>query len=96
MCSVQFPSTFSPGSREKGFFAPRLINATADVLFNMIISDAEGKVVCETYGQQKGWDGTHHGEPCPTGNYHYRATILEMDKDPSQQFQANGYVKLLR
>lgn len=96
MCRVHFPDVFSPSANEKGQFVPRIINASSRVLFNMVISDAEGRVVCETYGHEEGWDGTFRGVPCPGGVYHYAATILETDKDPSQQFSATGSVKLMR
>ena len=62
----------------------------------MVISDPEGNIVCETYGHETGWDGTFRGMPCPVGIYHYAATILETDKDPSQQFRASGSIKLER
>ena len=97
MCRVNFPSSFSPGSKGvNNSFYPQVINATASLYFNMIISNKEGDVVYETYQVQDGWDGTHRGNPCPVGVYQYHATILESDKDPSQQFQECGRVTLER
>ena len=97
MCRVSFPSSFSPGSKgENNSFSPKVYNATAPLRFNMIISNKRGIVVYEAYCVQDGWDGTHRGNPCPVGEYKYSATILESDKDPSQQFQECGRVLLQR
>jgi gliding motility-associated-like protein len=97
MCRVNFPSTFSPGSNgETTSFSPKVLNATASLHFNMIISNNKGEVVYEAYCVQDGWDGTYMGKPCPVGEYQYSASILESDKDPSQQFVKQGNVKLIR
>jgi len=97
MCNVQFPDSFSPGKcGASKSFAPQITNASDTLLFNMIISNQQGEVVYEAYHARDGWDGTCHGSPCPKGTYQYNATILEMDKHPSLQFQKSGNVRLER
>ena len=96
MCRVEFPSTFSPGSNGKRCkFSPKITNASGSLFFNMIISDPNGKVVYEAYCPGDAWDGTFQGKPCPKGEYHYRASILECRNDPSMQLLKHGHVKLL-
>jgi gliding motility-associated-like protein len=97
MCRVNFPTSFSPGSKgEINSFTPEIQNASAAILFNMIISDQDGEVVFETYNSHSGWDGTYKGVQCPVGSYQYSATILETDKHPSLQFQKKGIINLIR
>ncbi len=70
------PNAFAPGNPEKNNIFRILDNGLLhSSRVELLIYNRWGEKVFEGNGIRDGWDGTHHGQPCPAGIYVYRIIL---------------------
>ncbi len=89
---VYMPNAFTPnndGNNDVFRIPPHNINR----LGRMLIYNRFGQLVFQTSDIAKGWDGTLHGEPQPTGTYVYYLIMHGLD---GKEISVKGTVTLIR
>lgn len=91
-CEIVMPDAFTPdGNGHNDIFKP--INPGNKILSEFIIANRRGQVVFKTSDINKGWDGTHNGQPAAQDTYNYYMRYLCEGSDDNIK---KGTVILLR
>lgn len=90
--AILFPGAFSPNG-DLNNDELRFVNFQIEELSHFTIYNQWGQVVFETNDIEKGWDGTHDGEPQPIGTYAY--LVAGIDKK-GNELQLKGTFSLIR
>ena len=86
------PNTFTPEIDDNRIFRIHLYNAQAEALY---IYNRSGLLVYSADNVEQGWDGTHHGTPCPQGAYVWHLVYRAADF-PGETQKRTGTITLLR
>lgn len=90
--AIWVPNIFTPDIATNSLFMVKGLNIG---MFEIWIYTREGQLVWHSDNMDEGWDGTHNGNPLPSGTYVYRFRYATLFEPECVQNRA-GTVTLLR
>lgn len=96
MPGLWLPNAFKPDNKQQNnVFRPVTQRNTLDPFLLQIYS-RWGQLIFSTTDPETGWDGTNHGDPCPSDVYYYLIKYNTGNQESSEISTKRGTVTLIR